>query len=480
MEDWRFDGVIYRRLQDPYINRIVKTGRGNSFNQYLYAPDVVKIEERYYLYYGVALTGSGIGVAVAEKPEGPYSYAGRVRFPEEAKPGDWKDMDDGIEDGDMAFGMGVPMLQPNPLKKNFGLHFKDYPYDPAVLYDDGRLYLYYGSGYCQVVELDIEDKRTVLKNPRTGKYGSERLLPASGEKSDRQRIAEQGGWHMANGSSIRKINGLYYLSYYAVNKRNRHALCYSTSTSPWGPFQYRGVLISLGNGGYRGQSAPTAYGGNTHGGIVEAKGRWFVNYHRQTGDPSPARQACMAELVKNPDGTFQQAEFQSQVQAEGGLPCQREWPAYMACVLTDSRGRTRKNSGSPYLAVKEHEKGLRLSGILPNGAVPESGETPKYQFVTGLSQGCVVGFKYLDFPLAAQEEIAVFITLRNALPGRVDMYFDGLLPENRRVSILISPQKDEETYGAVFPADPGKHGIYFHFYGQKKHTDFISFTFKAV
>jgi hypothetical protein len=178
----------------------------------------------------------------------------------------------------------------------------------------------------------------------------------------------------------------------------------------------------------------------------------------------------MAELVRNSDGTFQQAEFQSQVRVDEGLPYQKEWPAYMACVITDSMGRTKKKSGSPYFTLKQYERGV----------CPSGGETPQYQFVTGLSEGCVVGFKYLDFVLATQEEITVFITMRNAQQGRADMYFDGLLFENRMVSISIANRKDEETYCATFHANSGKRAVYFRFYGQKKDTDFISFSFKAA
>ena len=96
---------------------------------------------------------------------------------------------------------------------------------------------------------------------------------------------------MGNGSSIRRINGKYYLSYYAANKDKGNAMCYSMSDSPFGPFTYQGVLVSLGNGRYKDQLLPTAYVGNTHGGMVQINGTWYQNYHRQTGDEFPARQA---------------------------------------------------------------------------------------------------------------------------------------------------------------------------------------------
>ena len=50
---WKYEGVIYKRIQDPYIKIQLDTGKANMMNANLFAPDVVEIEEKYYLYYGV-------------------------------------------------------------------------------------------------------------------------------------------------------------------------------------------------------------------------------------------------------------------------------------------------------------------------------------------------------------------------------------------------------------------------------------------
>ena len=50
-----------------------------------FAPDVVGIDGRFYLCYGVGLSATGIGVAVSDSPTGPFEYLGRVRYPEGAK-----------------------------------------------------------------------------------------------------------------------------------------------------------------------------------------------------------------------------------------------------------------------------------------------------------------------------------------------------------------------------------------------------------
>lgn len=54
-------------------------------NSNMFAPDVIEIEGKYYMYYGVGLSRSGFGVAVSDSPVGPFEYIGRVRYPESEK-----------------------------------------------------------------------------------------------------------------------------------------------------------------------------------------------------------------------------------------------------------------------------------------------------------------------------------------------------------------------------------------------------------
>ena len=68
--DWHYEGVIYRKTQDP----LNSDGR-----MCLYAPDVtIGPDGRYYLYY-VLDKVSVISVAVADRPQGPYAFYGYVR-----------------------------------------------------------------------------------------------------------------------------------------------------------------------------------------------------------------------------------------------------------------------------------------------------------------------------------------------------------------------------------------------------------------
>ena len=65
LSDWRYEGVIYRRRQDP----------GNKLGvRSLYAPDVTQGPDgRYYLYYCFDFMGE-MGVAVCDTPAGQYQF----------------------------------------------------------------------------------------------------------------------------------------------------------------------------------------------------------------------------------------------------------------------------------------------------------------------------------------------------------------------------------------------------------------------
>lgn len=104
--NWKYEGVIYRKNQDPK-NRLGL--------RLLFAPDVVRgTDGRYYLYYAFDFMGI-MGVAVCESPCGVFRFLGHIRH----------------ADGTL-YGR----------KKGDG-----FPFDPEVLVDDDkRIYLYSGFG----------------------------------------------------------------------------------------------------------------------------------------------------------------------------------------------------------------------------------------------------------------------------------------------------------------------------------------------
>jgi hypothetical protein len=400
---WRYDGVIYQRVQDPYVRSVAhKRDRFGTVSG-LFAPDVIGVDDAYFLYYGVGMSRSGFGVATARSPAGPFEYLGRVRYPEAEKPPGWRDDQDGIDDGDWAFGKGAgPFHRGRP-------SLSEYPYDPALLVHDGRLFLYFGLLNCSVVELDPADKRTVIRGAGTGEYvtpvfrstlaGAVRALT-----SGRRRQTA-----FANGPSIREIDGRFWLSYFAAGGGGFMGMYHAVADDPRGPFQPVGPLVSLGNAWKNTPPGPTDRTGNIHGGMFESNGTWYQVYHRQSAD---GRQACATPLTHAPHGGFAHAEYTSMGFDSTALDAFGLWPAYIACHLVGPPGPLRRFR-RPSIVLRQD----------PRGTVDESGHRT-LQVVSDTYQGSSVGFKYLDFG-AARASHTVLAELDVRSSGRVLVYLDA-------------------------------------------------------
>ena len=457
---WKYEGVIYQKKQDPYVKQILSNGKGNMMNSHLFAPDVIEMDGKYYMYYGVGLSKSGIGVAVSDSPTGPFEYIGRVRYPESEKPKNWKDGKDGIDDGDLAFGYG----------KSPFTSLGHYPYDPGVIYDNGRLFLYYGLYYCRMVELDAKDKRTVIRNQDTGKFESELLVPGTLNPFGRGILKASDGMGMVNAPSIRKIDNTYYLVYYASDAKNCHAMCYATAESPFGPFRYGGILVSLGNARRNGNKEIPYYTGNVHGGIVCINGIWYGIYHRHTGLGMCGRQACVAVLHRNPDGSFDHAEHNSQGFSAAPLPAYYRWPAYMACHLTDRKGRAKANAQAPVITQMEYKGGMRDL---------DSGKEV-FQVVSNTTDGSVAGYKHFDFGARDGDKMEITLRLRPLSSGYIEVYADD--PKSGvclgRVDVPKASDDWQEVHSQIRQLT-GVHSIYFVFHSDGKPLcDLSHFTFR--
>ncbi|MFH8248948.1 family 43 glycosylhydrolase [Microbacterium sp. B2969] len=373
---WRFDGVIYPRMQDPYVADRVGRGK-DGINAHLFAPDVIEVDGRYLMYYGVGLSASGFGLAVAPSPTGPFEYVGRLRYPDGRVFGDGKG----------AFSGGR-------------LRIAEYPYDPAMLHHDGRLFLYFGLLNCSVIELDPADGLTVIRNPDTGRFITPilRATPLDAIRAARSGRARRTV--MVNGPSIREVDGRFVLSYWAMGGEEFSGMYHAISVSPSGPFTPAGPLVALGNGWLNEQPGATDRRGNTHGGMFRAGDTWYQVYHRHTAD---GRQACAVPLRQRADGGFEQSEYTSQGLDASPLDAFRTWPAYIACHLV-GRGRRR-----PAIVLREH----------PSAPVdPETGR-PLTQVVSDTRAGSVVGFKYLDFRAGAAQTVTLSVDPRST--GRIEV-----------------------------------------------------------
>lgn len=433
LSKWRYEGVIYRRDQDPFVRAATtRDGMLGMLKSHLFAPDVVEVDGKYYLYYGIGASQSGIAMAVADSPIGPFEYVGRVRYPDSDKPTGWRDGKDGLDDGDMAFQGGQAAISRR------GLRFKDYPYDPAVMLHDGRLFLYFGLLNCYVVELDMRDMRTVVKNTAGG-YATE-IFRAKPRQLIRSKLfGGRKDAHFVNGPSIREVDGRFVLSYYATGDGGFNGLYYAVADKPEGPFAPKGPLVSLGNVRLRGQTAATDHVGNIHGGMFHVDDQWYQIYHRQTRS---GRSACAVPLTRTADGGFEHAEHTSMGFSTQPLDAFHRWPAYMACHLTDRKGASGKNA--PVIVQRDYDN--------PEGVLP---------VVSSLRAGSVVGYKYFDFGTHPASAARVNIQIRPTGLGRVDVVLDDPRSAQPIATIEIDgPIGAWAAYSATLREVSGVHAVY--------------------
>ncbi|HYG07125.1 MAG TPA: glycoside hydrolase family 43 protein [Stenotrophomonas sp.] len=207
----------------------------------MWAPDAAERNGRYYLYFP-AKRADGIfqiGVAVGERPEGPFR------------------------------------AEPEPIAGSYSI-------DPAVFADeDGQHYLYFGgiwggqlqkyrdNRYDAAHEEPADDQPALgprmarLREDMTGFAEAPReivILDEHGQPlraGDHDRRYFEGPW-------LHRHAGKYYLSY---STGNTHYICYATGDSPYGPFTYQGRVLS------------PVVGWTTHHSIVQFDGRWWLYYH---------------------------------------------------------------------------------------------------------------------------------------------------------------------------------------------------------
>jgi hypothetical protein len=350
LTDWRYEGVIFKKKQDPTNPLGIRS---------LYAPDVVQgTDGKFYLYYAFDFMGQ-IGVAVCDTPAGKYEYYGKVKY----------------ADGHI---FGTKSGEP-------------FPFDPGVLVDDdGRVYLY--SGFATKVPF-VASRWHSLNNEAgvvlelepdmlTIKMGPKALFPTKGRKGAYKDHA------FFEASSIRKVDGKYCFVY---SSENNHELCYAMGESPVGPFTYGGTLVDVGDlylDGNIDELHATNYLGNTHGGMCCIHGQWYIFYHRQTNRNSYARQACAEPLLRTADGGFKQAEITSCGLNGGPLCGTGTYEARIACNLWSKEGTYRYDAPDRKKVLKTHPYFTQSK--------PDR-ERDGDQYIANMRDGAVAGFKYFDF-----------------------------------------------------------------------------------
>jgi len=341
LRDWRYEGVIYKKTDDPF---------NKDGSMVLYAPDVTRGPDgRYYLYY-VLDKMDVVAAAVCNTPAGKYEFLGYVHY----------------SDGTLL-----------------GRREGDQPqFDPGVLTEGGRTYLY--TGFCGLDDrsrkgamatvLD-KDMLTILEDPSIvvpGRFYSE------GTGFEEHEFFEA--------SSIRKIGDIYYFIYSSVLGNE---LCYATSENPVKNFVYGGVIVSnvdLNIDTYKPAEKPMNYWNNNHGSIAQITGKWYVFYHRHTNGRPFSRQACIEPIQIDKDGRIRQVEITSCGANGEPLEGRGEYPAYIACNLfcMDYGGRKDK--------IFWPEGDTLLPVITQDGRDGDEEDG----FVTNINDNYGIGFKYFN------------------------------------------------------------------------------------
>ena len=251
LEDLKESGEQFEDVQE--------TVSGTPF---LFAPDCIHKDGKYYLYF--CMSDYSEGVAVSDKPEGPFT---------------------------------------NPVQLPCG------GIDPAIFIDDdGQAYYYWGQLFSHGVKL----------SPNMVSFDPAAVV-------DDLVTEEEHFFH--EGSSMRKIGDTYYYVYADMERGKPTALGYATSSSPLGPFQYRGIIID--NDG----CDPASW--NNHGSIECFGGQWYVFYHRCSRGGKQHRRLCIEPITIREDGTIEEVKMTSQGVGAPFVPGETIM-GYQACGLTGS------------------------------------------------------------------------------------------------------------------------------------------------
>jgi hypothetical protein len=440
LQDWRYDGVIFRIDK----NRDGKPLNEEGLFDVLYAPDVCLVVDpdgtkTYYLYPNDMGWKRNSLVAKSSRPDGPFEVC------------NWSKDNPNETEGIMGF-------------------------DPGVLVDDdGRVYGYWGFSQSFGAELDPATMATL-------KPGTEMVVDMV------SNLHQDGIFRFFEASSIRKIEDKYVFifSRWTANGEfglpdTNYTLAYAYSDNPLGPWTYGGTLIDA-RGRETGENGETIVSatptGNTHGSICQIGGQWYVFYHRQTGRNEFARQAMVSpitvEVEKGPGGkvVISEGEYTSEGFALEGLNPLERHPAAIACWYTGPK---------PW---RQHGDDM-FSGsyIEPGYGTEDRFDAPwdlrnNMNRVVNNTDGSIVGYKYFNFSKThGIKKLQLLLQLvPEGIDGTVSVWADR--PWASQGGILVCsfnlfadmPQESTEVRIDV-PAIArlqGKHALYLTFSSEEK------------
>ena len=228
--------------------RIIDKSAISWLRMALWAPAAVEKDGKYYLFFGGNDVHQGeiggIGVAVADKPQGPF-----------------KDL------------LGKPLI--NDIVNGAQ------PIDQFVFQDkDGTYYMYYGGwGHCNIVKL-ADDFKSIVPFPDGTMY--KEVTPKN----------------YVEGPFMFIRDGKYYFMWSEGGWGGPHyRVAYAISDSPFGPFERKGVILQ--------QDPEVATGAGHHSVIHNPKSdKYYIVYHRRPlgSNKRDNRVTCIDEMNFAPNG----------------------------------------------------------------------------------------------------------------------------------------------------------------------------------
>jgi beta-xylosidase len=232
--------------------RIIDTTKIKWAHRAVWAPSIIKKEDKYFLFFGANDIQSneeygGIGVAVSDSPKGPY-----------------KDH------------LGKPLVDK--------FHNGAQPIDQFVFQDNGKYYLIYGGWrHCNIAQLKDDftgfnpyEDGTTFKEITPENYVEGPFMFKKDEKY--YFMWSEGGWTGPD-----------------------YSVAYAVADSPFGPFKRIGKTLQ--------QDAKIATGAGHHS-IIHNKytDDYYMVYHRRPLDETDrnSRETCIDLMEFNDDGTIKQ------------------------------------------------------------------------------------------------------------------------------------------------------------------------------
>ncbi len=228
--------------------RIIDKSAISWLRMALWAPAAVEKDGKYYLFFGGNDVHQGeiggIGVAVADKPQGPY-----------------KDL------------LGKPLI--NDIVNGAQ------PIDQFVFKDkDGTYYMYYGGwGHCNIVKM-ADDFKSIVPFPDGTMY---------------KEVTPKG---YVEGPFMFIRDGKYYFMWSEGGWGGPHyRVAYAIADSPFGPFERKGVILQ--------QDPEVATGAGHHSVLHNPKSdKYYIVYHRRPlgSNKRDNRVTCIDEMHFAPNG----------------------------------------------------------------------------------------------------------------------------------------------------------------------------------